>query len=582
MNLKLSPNRKTGRTYLSIVRSYRDPETGSPKASTIQSVGYLDELEKQYDDPIAHFRELARQMTEEENGQRKGMISYDLDEPLPKDASGTKNFGYILPLKIYHELGIDQYIKTKMYNESFEFNANSIMILLVISRLLFPASKKRTYEGKGRYFERFNFSLDDIYRCLTFFDRISPDLQRCLHESIARKYGSDTSIVYYDVTNYYFEIKKQDNLRKYGKAKQNRKKPITQMGLAMDKDGVPLHYELFPGNILDKQTFRSVIGEVRKNYDTGRIVVVADMGLVTGDNIHYLVGNKPEKPKNGYVFSFSVRGGTDAFKNYVLDEAGYADKDGEAPTETTTFKLKHRVIHRYINVTMTDGKKRKHTVYEKQVVFWSMKYFLKARAERNEMIAKAENMISDPGKYDKATHYGASAYVKNFTVDKKTGEMKAKEGTRLLLDEEKIKEEEKLDGYYAIVTSERNMSVSEIIDTYRGLWEIEETFKIIKSELDARPVYVRDEDHIDAHFLTCFIALTILRLIQKKTGKQYSAEKIIDCLRKIECMNEHDNIWLFGYRNELSDALGDAFGIDFTKKRLRLADIKKRLGEVKK
>jgi transposase len=582
MNLKLSPNRKTGRVYLSIVKGYRAKDSGKVKATTIKSLGYLDELEKEYADPITHFKEIARQMTEEENEQRKGTIPYDLDEALPQNAAGTKNFGYALPLKIYHELGIDEYIKSKAYGENFEYNANSIMILLVIARILYPASKKKTFEEKGRYFERFDFSLDDIYRCLGFFKKISPGLQRFLHENTVRKYGSDTTIVYYDVTNYYFEIKKQDELRRYGKAKQNRKKPITQMGLAMDRDGVPLHYELFPGNRLDKQTFRSVIGEVRKNYDTGRIVVVADMGIITGDNIHYLVGHKPEKPQNGYIFSFSVRGGTDAFQAYVLDAKGYKDDKGDVPTDKTTYKLKHRVIQRDINVTMTDGTKKKRTVYEKQVVFWSMKYFLKARAERNEMIAKAENMIEDPGKFDKATSYGASAYVKNFTIDKKTGEVKAKKDTALILDDAKIKAEEQFDGYYSIVTSELHMSVDEIISTYRGLWEIEETFKITKSDLEDRPVYVSDSDHIDGHFLTCFIALTILRLIQKKTGKQYSAAKIIDCLKKIECMNEQDNIYLFGYRNELSDALGDAFGIDFTKKRLRLADIKKRLGEVKR
>ena len=353
------------------------------------------------------------------------------------------------------------------------------------------------------------------------------------------------------------------------------------MGLAMDKEGIPIHYKLFPGNKLDKQTFRSIIGEVRKNYGTGRVIVVADMGIITGDNIFYLTGNKPEKPQNGYVFSFSVRGGSKAFQDYILDELGYTDSSGNKLKDDADFKIKSRVTYRDINVTMSNGKTEKKTVYEKQVVFWSKKYFQKARAERAEVLAKAESLIADPKKFNKATSYGAAAYINNLEYDKQTGEI-LETGKSLTLNIKKIEDEEKFDGYYSIVTSELNMTGNEIIDTYRGLWEIEETFKITKSDLESRPVYVRDEEHINAHFLTCFIALTILRLIQKKTNKEYSSEKIIECLNKIECMHEYENIYLFNYRDKISDALGAAFGIDFTKKRLQLAEIKKILGDVKK
>ena len=181
----------------------------------------------------------------------------------------------------------------------------------------------------------------------------------------------------------------------------------------------------------------------------------------------------------------------------------------------------------------------------------------------------------------KATSYGAAKYVKNLKFDAKTGEVLAVK-ERLVLDSAIVAEEEKYDGYYAIVTSELDMSDSEVIDTYRGLWEIEETFRVTKGVLETRPVYVSLQDHINAHFLTCFIALTILRIIQKKTGKLYSAEKVVECLNRISCSNEHENIYLFDYRSEVSDAIGDALGIDFTNKRLRLGDIKNILGQVKK
>lgn len=577
MNLKVS-RRKTGRTYLSIVKNYRDMKTGMSRTATIKSLGYLDELEKEYDDPIAHFKEVARKMTEEENSKKKLTLTINMDEQLEQETDNRKNFGYVALLKIYHELGLHRFLNNKARNEEFKYNTNSIMMLLMVSRLLSPGSKKKAFEERRRYFERFDFSLADVYRALSHYANISKEFQKYLHMQITEKYGRDTKTIYYDVTNFYFEIDEADELRKYGRSKENRPNPIVQMGLAMDADGIPIHYELFPGNKLDKETFRSVIGEVRKNYDTGRIVVVADMGIITGDNIYYLTGGKN---KNGYVFSFSVRGGTEAFKSYVLDDEGYVGADGKPALDCTEFKIKSRRIAREINVTMSSGRIEKKTVYEKQVIFWAKKYADKARAEREEVLKKAMALIADPKKYNKATTYGAAKYVKNLEFDKETGEII--EGKQhLYFDSDKLAEEEKYDGYYAIVTSELQMSDGQIIDTYRGLWEIEETFRVTKGTLETRPVYVSREDRIRAHFLLCFIALVIIRLIQKKMDRLYSVEKIIDCLNRISCSNEQDNLYLFDYRSEISDAIGDVLGIDFTRKRLRLGEIKNILADSKK
>ncbi|MDD4261707.1 MAG: IS1634 family transposase [Syntrophaceticus schinkii] len=578
MNLKQS-RRNDGRVYLSIEKAYRD-KAGKPRAKTIKSLGYLDVLEKEYDDPIAHFKEVARKMTAEEDLKNKLTLSISMDEKLSPGTDNRKNFGYAAILKIYHELGLDVFFKNKSRHKNFKYNTNSIMTLLVVSRLLSPGSKKKAFEEKERYFERFNFSLADVYRSLSHFSEVSKEFQRYLNAQIAEKYGRNTKTIYYDVTNFYFEIDEADDFRKLGMCKEKRRDPIVQMGLAMDADGIPLHYKLFPGNTVDKDTFRPVIGEIRRNYDTGRIIVVADMGIITGDNIYYLQGKEKGRNFNGYVFSFSVRGGTKAFKGFVLSAKGYVGKDGKPADENTDFKVKSRVIARDINVTQ-NGKKVKKTVYEKQVVFWGRKYALKARAEREEVLKKAHDLVINPQKYTKATAYGAAKYVKNVKFDAKTGEiLEVKEHPAF--DAERVAEEEKYDGYYAIVTSELDMSDTEVIETYRGLWEIEETFRVTKGVLETRPVYVSLEDHINAHFLTCFIALTIMRIIQKKTGKRYSAEKIVECLKRISCSNEHENVYLFDYRSEISDAIGQALGIDFTKKRLRLGDIKKVLAETKK
>ena len=340
---------------------------------------------------------------------------------------------------------------------------------------------------------------------------------------------------------------------------------------------IPIHYRLFEGNKLDKETFRTVIGEVRRKYGTGRIVVVADMGIITGDNIYYLTGKNND---NGYVFSFSVRGATEAFKEYVLDDSSYVGPDGRPAGKDASFKIKSRRVSRDINVSVKSGGKAKRVVYEKQVVFWAKKYADKAAAERSELVKKAMELVADPAKYERATSYGAAKYVKDIRFDKDTGEIV--KGRKPSFDFEKLTEDEKYDGYYAIVTSELDMPDGDVIDTYRGLWEIEETFKVTKGTIEARPVYVSRKDRIGAHFLTCFIALVIIRLIGKKTGRKYSPEKIISCLNNISCSNEQDNLYLFDYRSKISDAIGNALGIDFTKKRLRRAEIKNILAESKK
>ena len=577
MYLKKTYKEESGRTYLAIAQKYRHPVKKVSTDRTVKSLGYLDELEKKYKDPIAHFKEVARKMTEEDNAKKKVTLKINMDEELVKDSNGRKNLGYAAILKIYHELELHDFFNNRARNESFKYNTNSIMILLVVSRLLSPGSKKKAFLEKSRYFERFGFSLADIYRALSHFASLTKDLQKHLNEKIKDRYGRNTKTIYYDVTNFYFEIDKADDLRKYGKSKEGRHNPIVQMGLAMDSDGIPIHYGLFEGNKLDKETFRTVIGEVRRNYGTGRIVVVADMGIITGDNIYYLTGGKAD---NGYVFSFSVKGGAEAFKEYVLDSKGYVGAQEKPAGEDISFKIKSRVIARDINVSVKSGGTKKKTVYEKQVVFWAKKYADKARSERQELAKKAMELVRDPGKYERATSYGAARYVKDMEFDKDTGEIF--KGRKPCFDFEKLTEDEKYDGYYAIVTSELNMPDGDVIDTYRGLWEIEETFKVTKGTIEARPVYVSRADRIGAHFLICFIALVAIRLIGKKTGRKYSPEKIIECLNRISCSNEQDNLYLFDYRSEISDAIGNDLGIDFTRKRLRLGEIKNILAQSKK
>jgi transposase len=424
------------------------------------------------------------------------------------------------------------------------------------------------------YFERFDFELHDVYRALSHFSKIGTQCQRHISDRLHAKFGRDTSIIYFDVTNMHFEIDKTDELRKRGKEKNNRPDPIVQFALAMDADGLPLYYKQFPGNTHDSKTFIPVFTEVCVRFAPGRVIAVADMGCTSSDNIYFLKGGDRDKRVNGYVFSFSIRKGAEAFKQYVLKEADYTDVDGKPLGEDFSFKIKSRIEVRYISVTMSDGSKKKMQIDEKQVVFWNKKYADKARAERDECIKKALDIIADPKKYSKDTVHGGAAYVKNLTYDKKTGEVVEKPGTFLMFDGEKAEEDAKYDGYYCIITSELDMPQQRVVEIYRGLSDIEDNFKVSKSNLDIRPIYVSREDRINAHMLTCFISLVITRLIQKKTGYCFTPDQIITCLNNISCSLEDENIYLFDCRNETTDVIGKAFDIDFSKRRLPLNKIK--------
>jgi len=566
----LRKEKRKDRIYLSIVHGYREKDTGKSKQKTMKTLGYLDELEKEYEDPISYFTQLAKNMTEEYNSKHKPVtLEINPNKTLTPGTDLTKNFGYAALSKIYHELELNTFFQIKQRDLDIAFHLNSVAKLLFYGRVIFPGSKKSTFEQKDRLFDRTEFSLDDVYRFLTYLSRYEKPLQKWIHEKISAKYGRDTSLMYYDVTNYYFEIDETDDLRKKGVSKEHRPDPIVQMGMFIDNNGLPVSYDLFSGNTNDVTTLRPALKNAKDNIGAGKVIVVADKGINSGDNLYYTLSGK-----NGYVVSMSIRGASKEIKDYVLEDEGYIYQGEE-------YKCKSRLCPRQINVTMSSGKKKKVSVDEKQVVFYSDKYAKRAKAERETALLKANDLISSPGKYNRSTSYGAAKYIQNISYDKETGEILEGESD-LYLNEELIKEEEKFDGYYMIVTSEMDKSDGEIIDIYRGLWRIEESFKITKSSLTARPVYVSREDHIHAHFLTCFVALTLTRILEMKIGRKYCVNQIIQSLRKSNYTHLEQNYYVLGYFDDVLNEIGNVTGIDFSKKYRTLSEIKKITGYSKK
>lgn len=593
--------------YLSICEKFRDPKTGVPKDKTIQAIGYAHDYLSQYDDPIQHFRDLARQMTDQKKNSSSMSVTIDMNEKMAIDEDSLRNVGYCVLKRLYKEMELSRFWKMVTRNMDIAYDADRIFQMLVYSRVLFPASKRKTYGQRFQFFEDFgDFSLDDVYNALTIFGQHEEQLQKWIYDHTVTKYHRDLATAYFDCTNYYYDISKPDvddidedgnvllkRYRKYGPEKNHRKDPIVELGLLMDASGIPLAYDLFPGNESEKVHMLPIINRARSNYGIGRIIVVADRGLNTSDNIFRLNGtnHQDNNPRDGYVYGQSVRGADAEFKAWVLDQSGYEDTRIEATAENmqaddaevknsdaVVFRHKSRIHPREISITReySDGRKvkQKVTVDQKQMVYYSAKYARKQKLERDHAVERAKDLIAHPRKYDKVSAKGASGYVMNLSFSKETGEVLDK---NLKLDENKIREEEKYDGYYAIVTSELKLTDIEIRKIYRGLARIEETFKITKSEFDTRPIYVRTNDHIDAHFTVCFTALVIIRLLQIRLNRKYTAAQILESLRKYSCAPFEKNTYQFYFRNEVIDECAKAFDMNLAYKYRTQKDIRRLL-----
>ena len=583
MYVRCNPN-KNNIKYLSYVRGYRD-KNGKPKQVTVEKIGDWEDLIKMYDDPIKFFNEKANEREKELLLENQDTFTYSLSEELDEDIK-PYNVGYIFLKKIYDELSLNDFFKQKQKYLNMEYSLDNIFKLLIYSRIMNPGSKKEAFDNKDLYFDNFDFSLKDLYRSLDIFCKYQEDIQTWLWNKTKNKYNRDITNSYYDCTNYYFEISYNDEdlideegnvlikgYRKKGPSKENRKDPIIQMVLLMDNTDLPLAYNLFPGNESEKTSLRPALKKVKRNFGIERTIVVADRGLNTSDNTVFIAGknNSDSNNHDGYIYGQSVLGADKEFKDYVLKDDYIVDMIIEN-NETIFFKHKSRIFAKTIQIKRDGKRTNKSVIYQKQMVYYSQKYAERQKYERELVIAKAKDLISNPGKYTRATSVGAAGFVNNIKFDKETGLIP--EGTALSLNEEKIKELEKYDGYYSIVTSELEMSDKDLRDKYRGLWKIEETFKITKSILKSRPVYVWTKEHIEAHFLTCFVSLLILRLLEIKTDKKYSIEDIIKSINDLTCTKLKADTYIINTRNKITTDLCNIFNLDLTKKYIKLQKIK--------
>lgn len=580
-------------------KEYKNGKWTNIKATTI---GYVSDFIDQYPDPVEHFRQYYKDLTKQQkekaaqdalNSINTASILIDLDEKLLPDTSLIRNIGYVAFKRLYKMLELDKFWKKATKGLNIEYDMEKIFYLLVISRLMDPGSKKYTFERKDQYFEPIEgFELEDVYKALDIIAEHDQQLQEWICHKSSSFIKRDTDVCYYDGTNYYFDIDHPDideidddgfitdkKYRKRGPEKNHRPDPIVSMGLLLDRNGLPLSYTLYPGNESEKIHMIPAIQTARRGQMIGRIINVADRGLNTSENIWHLCGaNNKDTPTgmDGYVFGKSVRGADKSFKEWVLNKDGYTtvyldpdrlysdDEDTDESKEGKvkfTYKIRNEVVTLNIHVDMPDGSvKIKHPkTSQRQMVYYSEKYARKQRREREIMVNRAMDLIANPKKYDKVTAAGSAAYIKNIQFDKETGEVR---GRNLILDLEKIEEEKKYDGYYSIVTSEMNMSAVKMRDTYRGLIRIEHTFRITKSEMETRPIYVWTTAHIEAHFSTCYTSLCLLKFLMYLLDNEYSADKILKSLRYCQVSELNNTYWQLTYNDEILEKISKLFDID--------------------
>ena len=515
--LKKTKNKKG--TYLQIYESYYDPERKGGAHRSYKPIGYVHELQASgIEDPITVFGEEVQKLNQEYKRKKQSEKERQISEESPE-----KLLGYF-PLKNLNDsLGCKKYIDLMQTATSFRFNIFDMMSALIYARAVHPCSKLKTYiEVIPKLFEKHDFSLNQIYSGLGYIGSEYEKIIEIFNHQVSQKYPFDTSHSYFDCTNFYFKIDKEDEFRLKGPSKENKKEPIVGMGLLLDANQIPIGMKLYPGNESEKPIIRNIIDDLKqRSHISGRTIQVADKGLNCFNNIMHAL-----KSGDGYIFSKSVKNLPETEKTWVLLENDYVDvknKKGEV-----LYRIKDCVDDFSYTYTDDTGHKKTLKLTEKRIVTFNPKLAEKQTYEINRQVEKAKKLRACEAK--KSEYGDSSKYVTFVFTDKKGTKTTGK--SKVEINEKAIENAKKLAGYNMLITSEIRMTASEIYAAYHNLWRIEESFRIMKSQLDARPVFMQKQETITGHFLICYLAVLLTRLLQIHTLKdEYGTEEIFDFTR---------------------------------------------------
>lgn len=527
-------------------------ENGKRSSKVVEKLGTFAELQKKLDgdDPIEWGKKYVDQLNKKEKEQKlEVLVKYSPTKQILINEQRSFNGGYLFLQHIYHELGLPKICKTISNNYKFNFNLDSILSRLIYGRIIFPASKLATNDLSKEIIEQPNFELQHIYRALEVISKESDFIQSELYNNSLNVYNRKKSILYYDCTNYFFEIEQENGLKQYGVSKEHRPNPIVQMGLFMDSDGIPLAFCINKGNTNEQVTLKPLEEKIISDFKLSKFVVCTDAGLASTAN------RKFDNTKNrSFITTQSVKKLKKHLKEWALDPTGWRLRGSDKTfhiTELDKEKDIKKIFYkeRWIK---EDG------LEQKLIVTFSLKYKNYQATIRNRQVEKAQNTIDkNPTKLKK---YNANDYKRFITKSHCTADGEAADKEIIGIDTSLIENEAIYDGFYAVCTNLEE-DASAIINVNQKRWEIEECFRIMKSEFKARPVYLQRDDRIEAHFTTCFISLMIYRLLEKKLEEKFTCNDIISTLKGMNFYEIKGEGYIPTYtRTDLTDALHDAFG----------------------
>ena len=572
MRLQLSKTKNA--TSLYIVKSTYD-KNGKRSNKVVKKLGTLAALSEIYEDPIAWGNEVAKRMTEQEKEDRTPItITYDPTRTITNEHSPLYNGGYLFLQKIYYELGLNKICKKISKKYKFEYDLNDILSKLIYGRILFPGSKASTFEDSRRLLEGPEFEQHDIYRALEVLNNENDLIQSELYKNSKDVISRNDSILYYDCTNFFFETEEEDELRKYGVSKEHRPNPIVQMGMFMDADGIPLAYNINPGNTSEQTTLKPLEKQIMRDFGKAQFVICTDSGMSSLDNRKFnaIQGRF-------FITTLSLKKVKEYQRNWALDPKGWHLSGSDELFDLENILASAELSSRYYdaifykeNLYNNDG------LNERYVVTFSLKYknyMEQVRARQiNRAIKKIENgTVSRKRENDPARYIGQCYFTDDGTIAENSVEE---------IDTDAIANDAKYDGFYCVTTN-LNADVNMILRTNAKRWEIEESFRIMKTDFRSRPVYLQREDRIRAHFLTCFLALYIYRILEKRLEEKYTTDQILDTLRNMNFLEIEREGYIPAYRKtSIIDDLHATAGFKTDYEIVTLSYLRKILREIKK
>lgn len=505
--------RSRNQVYARIVESYRVPGSKNPKMRVLQNLGTVDELEKNEPGILDRIRKELKENRHFEENLRRQAMQQELQTLLSGDGSvdspglTLQNAGYRVYKHLWDELKLDSFFNYRQARDtSIQFSIRDAVFLLFISRLLSPSSKKRAVERQDQYVGMPEVGLDSVYESLGFLSRIQIELEQYLNKRLSEKRDRQMAVAFYDVTTFFFESVRADDLKKFGYSKDHKVNQVqVVMGLLIDSCGIPFGYELFPGNTNDFSTLIPVMQKIRQTYGITKLILTADRGLNSGKNLLWLRENGFE-----YVLSFKIRSAKQEVKQKILE--------GEYESHASGFRW------RLDQLTQTVGRGKAAVTFEDSLVItWSATRAAKDRADRQRLIDKSKKLAEQPALLKAEMKKGGKKYV----------QLSLFKDAEVTFDTKKVVMDEQFDGYYAIQSSDKSLPGEDIVSIYHDLWKIEESFKLMKTNLETRPIFVWTEESIKGHFVLCYLALFIQRWLEqelREKGLTLSTEKIQEAI----------------------------------------------------